>query len=342
MAFIGLIFFLIIVGYLLSGGSEIWFLEEQQQSFRETLSTLEKYVSERGEVSLALTPLQYLTVFLNRYLGDSLISRRAIKLTTLLAIGLMVSTIWYTVLTDGKGSFTHSPPWKMHKSSIERLRFVSEKEIDKDEDEESRAARDALNKRYAALISILDSKWGVVVYIIIYFALCVLLAGILTCLSLAITRQIIREMLFAKGVFTPFSLAIVNVFLVLILGSSALLLLFIYSFPAFWPSVELLCYGLTSGTLWAVVTYLGSTILAFFLIADWIKYVVLVSLFPCIVLLLALWLCVVSYLFKKPIHIIVLRLVQRSLEWKAGPIAFFATLFTFLTVIIGLLGQYVF
>jgi hypothetical protein len=283
-----------------------------------------------------------LTVFSNRYLGDSLISRRSIKLTTLLAIGLMVSTIWYTVLTDGKGSFTHSPPWKMHKSSIEHLRFVSEKEIDKDEDEESRAARDALKKRYEALISILDSKWGVIVYTIVFFALCVLLAGILTCLSLAITRQIIREMLFAKGVFTPFALAIVSVFLVLILGSSALLLLFIYSFPAFWPSVELLCYGLMSGTLWAVVTYLGSTILAFFLIADWIKYVVLVSLFPSIVLLLALCLCVVSYLFKKPIHIIVLRLVQRSLEWKAGPIAFFVTLFAFLTVTIGLLGQYVF
>jgi len=341
MSFIGFIAFLIVIGFLLSRGSEIWFLEKQQQSFKETLSTLEDYVSEGGPVWLALMPLQYLTVFSNRYFGESLISRRSFKLTTLLAICLMVSTIWYTVLTNGKGSFAHSPPWKIYKSSMERLRFSSERLIDKYEDEKEKAAADALRKRYQALLTLDSSSWALV-YTVIFFVLCGLLTGILTCLSLAITRQILREMLFARGVLTLFGGVIVNVVLVLVLGSSVFLLLFVFSFPSFWPLWELPIWMLTLSALWKLLIYFGSTLLAWILVVDWIKFVVLVSLFPCIFFLVALCFCAVFYFFKKPLHVICLRLLRRSLEWKAGPIAFFAALFTFLTVIIGLLGKHVF
>jgi len=341
MSFIGFLFFIMVGAYLVCKASEIWFLEDQQASFKETLRTIENYVSDKGPDWLALTPLHYLAVFLDRYFGNRLISKRSMKLISLVSICLVISTIWFTSLTHTKDNFLRSTPWKEYRSSMHYMKWERDKLSDEAKDEKSRAAGERLKKRYEAFLS-LDSVWWEMGYTVAVFVLCGLSVVFLSSISLAITRQTLREMIFARGVLTLLGGTLINVFLVLILGSSVLLFLLVVFKPAFWPLLDLALYVPTLGAIWSLVVFSVSTLMAWFMLAKWVKLVVLVPLFPCIILILVLSLCGLSYFFKEPLHFTVLRLLRRSIEWKGGPFAFLVTVFLFFTILISLLGDYVF
>ena len=344
MSLIGFIAFIVVSGYLMSKASEIWFLEEQQRSFKEALESIENHVFEKGPDWLALGPLHYFNLFLNRYLGESLFSKRSFRLISLLSVCLVIATIWLTDLHQNRNSFLKSSPWRLYERSLESTKELLEKEsiIEEERSNYSSEIRKRIRKKELTFLS-LDSFGWKLAYTIGFFIFSLFITTLMSSISCAITRQILRELVFAKGIFTLLGGVVLNFLLVFSLASFCMLAFFILTMPGFWAVlVEIVFILPRLGTYLSLLTYFGSTILSWFLLDNWIKIISTVPLFPCIILVLALLLCSLSYVLKRPLHFTILRLLKRSQEWKGGPIAFSVAIFTSFTMLLGILSEFVF
>lgn len=342
MNYISWIVFIIVASYIFLKASELFLPEKNQESFRQALKSVEDEVCRKGPEGTALSPIFYMSLFLDKYLGKKLVSCRSIYIASIFATILVISTIWLTNIPTNKGDFLQKSPLKLWDDSIEVTGKISTvyKNIDAgtstpEELEKQKKDRIESEERHAWLLK-LNNSGGAYIFSIVLLLSCFVSIVILSSLTLAITRQILREMIDAKGFWTLFGGFTVNVLLALILSSFFYLVLLFVSQPVFWTIGAGLILILMKYILVALPV---GAVLALLILPGWIKLVVLVSIIPILLSALTLLLSALIYIFRKPIHLTVLHLFRRALEWKAGPISFFASLFSLFTIIIKLIIQ---
>jgi len=342
MNYISWIVFIIVASYIFLKTSELFLPEKNQESFRQALKSVEDEVCQKGAEWTALSPIYYMSLFLDKYLGKKLVSRRSIYIASIFATILVISTIWLTNIPTNKGDFLQKSPLKLWDLSIEATGKISTvyKNMDfgagtPEELEKQRKDRLESEERHAWLLK-LDNSGGAYLFSIVLLLSCFVSIVILSSLTLAITRQILREMIDAKGSWTLFGGFTVNVLLALILSSFFCLVLLYVSHPAFWTAGVGLILIIMKYILVALPV---CAILALLILPGWMKLVVLVSIIPIILSVFTLLLSALIFIFRRPIHLTILYLLRRALEWKAGPIAFLASLFSLFTIIIKLIIQ---
>ena len=335
--------FIILVSYIFLRATELFLPAKNQESFRQALKSVEEEVCRKGAEWTALSPIYHMSLFLDKYLGKKLVSRRSIYIASIFATLLVISTIWLTNIPTNKGDFLQKSPLKLWDDSIEVTGKISTvyKNIDAgtstpEELEKQKKDRIESEERHAWLLK-LNNSGGAYIFSIVLLLSCFVSIVILSSLTLAITRQILREMIDAKGFWTLFGGFTVNVLLALILSSFFYLVLLFVSQPVFWTIGAGLILILMKYILVALPV---GAVLALLILPGWIKLVVLVSIIPILLSALTLLLSALIYIFRKPIHLTVLHLFRRALEWKAGPISFFAALLGFLAFIIGIVIQH--
>lgn len=337
MNYIPWLVFIIVSSYIFLKASELFLPEKNQESFRQALKGVEEEIYQKGAEWTVLSPIYYMSLFLDKYLGKKLVSRRSIYTASIFATILVIATIWLTNIPANKGDFLQKSPLKLWNQSIEVTGKISSiKNINigngtSDELEKQRQARIESEERYAWLLK-LNNLGGAYIFTFVLLLSCFVSIVILSSLTLAITRQILREMIDAKGFWTLFGGFTVNVFLALILCSFFYLVLLFISEPAFWT--------IGGGLILVFIKYILvalpiGAIFAYLILPGWIQLVVLVSIIPIILLAFTLLLSALIFVFRRPIHSTVLHLFRRALEWKAGPISFFAALLGLLAFIIG-------
>ncbi len=333
-------FFLIIFGasFVYLKLAELFLPQEKQESFNQSLREIESEINNKGTNWTVLSPLYYMSSFLDKYLGERLVSCRSIYLASM-AIGILVITnIWLTSITTDKSDFIKNSPVQMWNQGIvimkkTTLPSIISKESTSEQIEEAKQYNLKLEQRRDCLSKLSDSGGGATIFTVILLVSCVATIVVLSSLTLAITRQVLREMIYAKGVVTLIGGTIVNILLIILLGSFFGLFLFLISSPFYWPILDGLIHLLTMNKIWSLVAYMLGTILAGILLPGWIKLVVLISLTPIILLMFSLLLSTIMFFFRKPIHASLVILLRRALAWKAGPIAFLAALAGLLTFI---------
>jgi hypothetical protein len=341
MNYIPWILFIIGVSFIFVKVSELLLPEKNQESLKQALRGVEEEVCHKGAEWTALSPIYYMSVFLDKYLGKKLVSRRSISIASILASILVISTVWLTNIPPNKGDFLEKSPSKLWNRDIELIEKMPIKSMNlesgkPEELEKQREYIRRLKEREEWFLKLKHSG-GVYIFSIVLLLSCLVSMIILSSLTLAITRQVLREMVYAKGFWTLMGGAIINVLLVLVLSSFFYLLLLFISIPRFWYLWDGLILMTLQHTL--IVYPLGS-ILAYLILPEWVKLVVLVSIIPIILLAFTLLLSALIFIFRRPIHSTVLHLLRRALEWKAGPISFFATLLALVTFIINMIYNY--
>ena len=340
MNYISWIVFIIVASYIFLKASELFLPEKNQESFRQALKSVEDEVCQKGPEGTALSPLFYMSLFLDKYLGKKLVSRRSIRIASIFATILVISTIWLINIPIDKGDFIKNSPFKLWNrgiETIEKIHIVNNMNLEtgRPDDIENKKYMLKLEERGKWLIKV-NHSGGAYTFSIVLLLSCFFSIIILSSLTLAITRQFLREMIDAKGLWTLISGFTVNVLLALILSSFFYLLLLFISSPSFWIMGDGLIKILME---YPLIAYSVSSIFALFILPGWIKLVVVVSIIPILLSALTLLLSALIYIFRKPIHLTVLHLFRRALEWKAGPISFFASLFSLFTIIIKLIIQ---
>ena len=342
MNYISWIVFIIVASYIFLKTSELFLPEKNQESFRQALKSVEDEVCQKGAEWTALSPIYYVSLFLDKYLGKKLISDRSIYIASIFATILVISTIWLTNIPTNKGDFLQKSPLKLWDDSIEVTGKLSTiyKNIDSstgtpEELEKQKKDRLESEERHAWLLK-LNNSGGAYIFSIVLLLSCFVSIVILSSLTLTITRQILREMIDAKGPWTLFGGFTVNVLLALILSSFFYLVLLYVSHPAFWTAGVGLILIIMKYILVALPV---GAILALLILPVWMKLVVLVSIIPILLSALTLLLSALVFFSRRPIHLTILYLLRRSLEYKAGPIAFLASLFSLFTIIIKLIFQ---
>lgn len=331
MIFIYLFLFVFAASYVYLKSTELFLPQEKQESFKQSLIEIESHITTKGANWTVLSPLYYVSSFLDKYLGEQLVSRRSVYLTSLATGILIITTIWLINIATNKGDFLEHSPIHIWNQGIETMNKMHPKEIlSKNSttitsDPEVKKYILKMEQRRSWFIRLNDSG-GAYIFAFILLLFCIVVIIALSSLTLAITRQILREMIHAKGIVTLAGGAIVNFFLAMLLASFFGLLLFFVCSPSFWVSWESIVIVFTMKMTWSLIVYIVVAILAAFILPGWIKLVILLSLAPIILLMFSLSLSAIMFLFRKPIHLSLVALLRRALEWKAGPIAFLAAL----------------
>ena len=347
MNYISWFLFIIAAPHIYLWASELFLPEKNQESFRQALKSVEDEVFLKGPEWTALSPIYYMSLFLDKYLGKKLVSRRSISIASIFATILVISTIWLTNIPTNKGDFLQKHPFILWNQGIElQKEFFKNyslhdqeklnKETSKPEElEETRKYNLKLEEREEWLLK-LNRSGGAYIFSIVLLLSCFVSIIILSSLTLAITRQVLREMIYAKGFLTLLSGFILNVLLAFLLSSFYYLVLLCISAPLFWIMLEVWITILAKYTL---VAYPVSVILAYFALPEWIKLVVLVPIIPLILLAFFLLLFTLIFILRRPIHSTVLQLLRRALEYKYGPIVFFTGLLGLISYIIKTIFQ---
>lgn len=221
-------------------------------------------------------------------------------------------------------------------SAYERFKFYNELDDEKNLksdniSESSNQIEDKIDKR-KELLSTFNTPFWSIIYTIIYILLCTFIAGLLGIISLSITRQFAREMVFAKGLLTLVSAVILNLILIILIAPAFTIIITIFSIPMSWVYYDILLIIPELGALWGSIalTTLSSIISIFgwyLVIPAWTKAILIISFIPWLCFVFLLILEAISYIFKKPIHLTIARLLKLSLEHKGGPIGFVSALF---------------
>jgi hypothetical protein len=342
MKYIAFISYILLAAYIILKTSELFLSENKQESFRQTLQDITSEISLKGADWTALSPLYYMSSFLEKYLGKRLISRRSISLASITTAILVVSSIWLSSLATNSVDFLEKSPLKIWDQSIDFLKSpVMEKDLGTGIPENLGKDKKYLLKvkeRRECLYK-LDGFGGRYLFAIILLSACMMTIIVLSSLTLAITRKVLREMIHSKGVITLIGGAIVNFILIILLSSFFGVLLYFISYPSWWTMWDGVISLMTRYSVWSLVVYFAASILAALSLPVWIKLVVLISLSPIILIAFSLMLSAIIFFFRKPIHLTVINLVRRALEWKAGPIAFLAGLLGLLASFFTLLSK---
>lgn len=343
MVFISFFLFIFVAASVFLKIAELFLPQDKQESFKQSLMAIECEIKTKGENWTVLSPLYYLSSLLDRYFGERLISRRSIYLTSIATGILIITTIWSITTLTSKGDFLERSPIRIWRQNIENIKKNNPNDvyskqtttIKNDPDVQKFMLR--ANRRRDMFVNLNDSVGAIIIYTSILLLFCVATVVTLSSLTLAITRQILREMMHAKGIFTLLGGVIVNCLLIILLGSFFGLILFLVSDLSLSYNWEVLVALFARNLTLSLISYTVGSILSAFLLPGWIKLVIILSLAPIILLLFSLLLSIGMFLFKKPIHLSLVILLRRALEWKAGPIAFlaafdglFALIFTWL------------
>lgn len=353
ISFIGLIIFIVVSNLLLAQAARIILFEKEQESIKKIIERIEHQISEHPPDWLILKPLSFASNLIDRFFGVKLLNLKLYKFIFAFSLCLATAFIWYNSIVEDERNFLVMPPWAMFDETIRIGKIFNaddnkatyEKTINdnpslKMTKEEWERVNKHIKDRNIRLLS-LDKPYIKNLYVLAVMLSTGFGTTLLSFISFGITRKILREMIYSKGLLTLIGGILVNIVLVFLIYNIILLLVFFISTPLIWYNPMILMVPfLGKGVFWGPVVFSGSLAAIWFITVSWIKDALLVAIFPCLLLIMLYILCALIYSFKTPIRSVILRFIRRSLEWKSGPIAYITGVFLILLALIKFVEQY--
>ena len=152
--------------------------------------------------------------------------------------------------------------------------------------------------------------------------------------SLGVFRRSVSELTEQSGNFTVLAHAVAVVLLSLVLAAALFGFLALVINPFITLFLDVFVISMFSDPSVGILGMAIHAPIAFLFTPSWCKLVVVFGLLPSIGYSLLLIVGLVFKGFSGPTKHLVLRLIQRSLEWKAGPVSFLVALLTISSVAI--------
>ena len=117
-----MVYFHIIVSPYILQALDLFLPEKNQESFRQALRNVEEEVLHKEAEQIALYPIYYMSLFLDKYLGKKLVSRRSIIIASIFITIVVIATILLTNIPINKGDFLQKSPFILWNQGIKMKR----------------------------------------------------------------------------------------------------------------------------------------------------------------------------------------------------------------------------
>jgi hypothetical protein len=298
-----------------------WLRDPAKQRIANFLDSRWLKLSYASPTRVPQLPLRVLRKLLDLGLGERIFSLRAFIRISIVGNIVLISALGVA------GIFSHQPfagvaPWKIYDSNGDIARGLL-----------LRQPNDNLTKIPGALAfcQYFASSHGVIVrygYGALFCALTFITNAILDFVSVAMARQMLRELERNRGYLTFIAALVFNIVIALIVASLAVSIVALLATPIFWPTL-LMCIKLSTINVLLFVTFLAIfNVLVWVLVGTAIKIEVIVAVLPTLIISFVLLWAVASSPSKRQIQAalsaILLRLAdsgKSAFVWVAGILA---------------------
>ncbi len=327
-----------ILGALLHFINE-WLSETEKEKIRDYLRQFENRLRATGPGSVIKAPLVFISDCCDEILGIQLISSKAFKRSVVASLILSILSLFTTgVLT--KNFFCLNPsPWKAYSVSAE----IAEKTIEAVESDK-KISGDVKVSHYIektkSIVTKLHNRNYQIAYSLGFYALAFFLCSLLTFVTSAVSRQILREIISSGGPITLICVLAFNFIVIACLTTLVVVILGLYLLPLCWPVAALIIVLSFKWIYVGIIATFISSLLAWLLTPVFIKIVAILGFLPGILLCLVVLLTVVLYPWPLTVYKALIEFCRRSIEHKNGPLAVATAFFVFIALVVALFINY--
>lgn len=303
---------------LLSG----WLPKDKHDQIREFWGRMQTEWEIEGIESLKATSFNWLGSIYDDIFGPRVFSRQSYLRCLVIAPLLLGACLGISGLLLKLPFAMHQTPWVSYRNSLEMLK---------------KGLADQNLKAHAEHVwqNVLDlSQLSGPVYEFIYTAYFALVVAIVVAtlfwLSLGLSRLFLREMATTTTLFGGASLIVTNALVVLIMGMSASLLLFLLSNVWTWPYAPLPIAISSWSVLLGGGIAAGASLVLWFVADTWLRVVVLLSLFPLLVTVGALFASWIGVVFRKQINRLIGKILSAGFSSHKGVLSFISSTANFI------------
>jgi hypothetical protein len=315
--------------------------EHTKDEIKTKLEAIWFKYSDSSPIIIVQIPLHILNVIFNFIFGDRFFSKKALLRASIVSIAILISALvvtgWFTKTILGMERL----PWNYFEINMDVAKKMSLNNIVNDTNQNQKIMNqehlfDKEIKEYAQIALKFNTKTWKVIYSVIFITSLLIINATIDSISLAITRQMLKEVIQTSSIFLILTILITNLCVALFLGTLTLFFTVIVSFPfASLPLIYIIPQFLVKYTLWTSFGLYGSSIVAWKLGGPWFKVLILTTIFPSIFLFLVLSLSTILYPFRKAIYSFLNSFLIRAIDYPKGVFAFITILLTSLGAIIG-------
>jgi hypothetical protein len=176
-----------------------------------------------------------------------------------------------------------------------------------------------LIKLYKSIIRVMHRTWAKVSYIVLFFALVVLLDFLIGYLVLALTRHLLRLMIVADPVTMIYVLP--GHFLVMAgLVTLFIVIMGIYLLPVLWVGIPFTIRLSMESAYIGIAVALIASVLGWIFVPGFIKAILILIFSPALVLFLLLIVTVVLWPFRRWVHYLIGEFCRRAIAHDKGPL----------------------
>ncbi len=334
---------------LMAGGIskllDILLHEHTKDEIRIKLEDIWLKYADSPPIIIVQLPLHLLNLVFDILFGERYFSKRALFRSALLSIAILISSLIVTGWITNTVMGMDHPPWKYFDLAMETERKVFDTsliDIDKPNDSEhakfhSKQQKEHIAKRWQIISKFNTNTWRIS-YSIIFVVSLLILNAFIDSISLAITRQMLKEIVETQSIFLISTILITNLFIATFLGGLILFLTMFVCFPTIsLYSVQIIPYLLINYTAWTSIGLYAAFIVGLKLTGPWFKVVLLTTILPSILLCLILLLSIILYPLRIKIYRLVDFILIRAVDYPKGIFAFLTILLTTLGGIMGLI-----
>jgi hypothetical protein len=319
---------------------DLWLRPVEKDRLRKRIENLSFALQQSDPLVLIKAPLEMISALLDRIYGPRLFSWKAFRRSTLLSIALILFALAISGLRSGVPFGIHEPPWATFNQTFDFIEQMAKEQAQKKTDKPE--VDETLRRWYGKVLEFRTLR-ALTIYSITFFTLVTASAVLSNFFCLALGRKALRDMAKATTLFTLFSLSLINFLFSFALYAACISIICTASLPFLWavPPLLVLCAIYISWLLALSLTF-PLVVTALKLSPQWMEVVSVVATLPGVLVLLASVLALIAFPFRHLIRRVILEWLARAAESNKGVLAFCATAFTLLGMLVTLIPKLLF
>ena len=285
---------------------------------REGLVQFEQQIATQTPWETTKAPLRLTSLLADRFLGDRLLSWEGFRRYAKYQLLVLVTSLLVIGFFTGSPFALRPSPWDAYSASLWFCN-VSIKTARTDPNLQKNPLTPKLIKIYKSIIRVMHRTWAKVGYIVLFFALLVLLDFFIGYLVLALTRHLLRLMIDADPLTMIYVLP--GHFLVMAgLVTLFIVIMGIYLVPVLWVGIPFTIRLSMESAYLGIAVALIAFVLGWIFVPGFIKAISILIFSPALVLFFLLIVTLVLWPFRRWVQYVMGELCRRSIAHDKGPL----------------------
>jgi hypothetical protein len=330
------------IAYQLAKFCQVWITKKEEKQIIKIVEDAWIRFDDFSFIVIIRGPLKLLSYVYDRIFGMEVLSRKAVRRTSILTIGiLMMSIAFQSLAKEDVFSFRNVPFMHIDKQIdiIKKVAQDREKMLSESTTEDQKQASKMILE-YIDKFMLYDTVPCRIIYLVLFSIIALLLMLVVYSASFAVTRLMLREVIESTSFIIMMSILLMDLFIVLSFGSVILVLLTILSFPICIPLLIFAPILVVKFTTISTFVYLGGAALLWKYGSIMFQTIALISVIPALVLMFFIGAGTILYPIRKAVYKFINRLLLRAAEHDKGLMVFTTTIIGILAGIVALMVRY--